>query len=942
MSVLLSKVINIFTFANGSIGTLLASNVDNLVDANEITAAGLSVIVEFLLTVLGNLVYYIAQFALGLMDFFQFVIYKFLGISLDVTTFKVLDLNNPLIRFLSNETVSKVLTTMFSIAIVLVIVFSILSIIMGEYNRAANGGEYSVKMVWSRAIRSIFGMAVFPVAFMAVIILVNALLASFSAALSNNTSTSLGGRVFATSAYNANAYRNYADNNRRIPIYIDFDDPYDNGTMDRYSKEELVEIYDAFSDTGIDLYNKFASNSFATFNEAVTYNYSNNSLTNNKDTFGTYEKFICTAEQYYVMADFIDYAMANNVTYYYKSVSDPDIEWKYVDNTIYNPENGSLTITYKDASNISNGAESYTVSYNNAYAISTPIQDALGTLGSVLSLDGTYYSMLEHLDGTINQVAWATDQVKVQLSENCYDTSKWTVGDQILLYEYYRYNYNNTFSGYSLNQLEKGVYLDAYTIECQFYRDYSDSYVTLKTYKVVIINNNYYLIEEARDAAGEIIYDSYGDPYYQIANHADTGTLLYNLSNYNKENQTEVGVHISALDSRDEATGEVTNEAWYSATYTGDAVEAPQNSFVYYMANTIGEEYTVKVEEEPGVVIEQTKYGFPDANGYMHSVDEIKAVVDIKKVGWAQKLIGDLQVLYRDLNLKQLVTTGEWLDVFNSTIDMVEGKYIASFDTSMISPIGLVLSEIFMGTVQEGDGTTLGTYKFGSKYSDAQKREIVLALVGEENYETVSFTLDYFVDMFNMLFEPLLEQIMWGQNQPLMIGDICNVQLYTYKAYLCSILLSTDSASFFLDITDELLVMYEFSYDILLTEPGDYTLAMNLLKEYLSTYVLNQNIYGYGGSNLPFSYNQDLSTMELDDLIVKLEDCREEIQNNIIVNLFEQLNRIKHYDIAVRDCLNMTMSNEEMILTRAAEKKAEEKENMSIDNQLQLNGFASV
>lgn len=80
----------------------------------------------------------------------------------------------------------------------------------------------------------------------------------------------------------------------------------------------------------------------------------------------------------------------------------------------------------------------------------------------------------------------------------------------------------------------------------------------------------------------------------------------------------------------------------------------------------------------------------------------------------------------------------------------------------------------------------------------------------------------------------------------------------------------------------------------------------------------------------------------IDDLIVKLEDYREEIQNNIIVNLFNQINQIKHYDIVVRDCLNMTMSNEEMILTRAAEKKAEEKENMSIDNQLQLNGFASV
>ena len=80
----------------------------------------------------------------------------------------------------------------------------------------------------------------------------------------------------------------------------------------------------------------------------------------------------------------------------------------------------------------------------------------------------------------------------------------------------------------------------------------------------------------------------------------------------------------------------------------------------------------------------------------------------------------------------------------------------------------------------------------------------------------------------------------------------------------------------------------------------------------------------------------------IDDLIVKLEDCREEIQNNIIVNLFDQINQIKHYDIAVRDCLNMTMSNEEMILTRAAEKKAAEEQSVSLEEQLQLHGFASV
>lgn len=79
----------------------------------------------------------------------------------------------------------------------------------------------------------------------------------------------------------------------------------------------------------------------------------------------------------------------------------------------------------------------------------------------------------------------------------------------------------------------------------------------------------------------------------------------------------------------------------------------------------------------------------------------------------------------------------------------------------------------------------------------------------------------------------------------------------------------------------------------------------------------------------------------IDDLIVKLEDYKEEIQNNIIVNLFEQINQIKNYDITVRDCLNANMSNEEMMFNNANEKKPEE-ENISMDNQLQLNGFASV
>ncbi len=51
----------------------------------------------------------------------------------------------------------------------------------------------------------------------------------------------------------------------------------------------------------------------------------------------------------------------------------------------------------------------------------------------------------------------------------------------------------------------------------------------------------------------------------------------------------------------------------------------------------------------------------------------------------------------------------------------------------------------------------------------------------------------------------------------------------------------------------------------------------------------------------------------IEDLIVKLEPCKEEIQSNIIVSLFQQINKIKSYDITVRDCLSMKKSNEEKI-----------------------------
>lgn len=65
----------------------------------------------------------------------------------------------------------------------------------------------------------------------------------------------------------------------------------------------------------------------------------------------------------------------------------------------------------------------------------------------------------------------------------------------------------------------------------------------------------------------------------------------------------------------------------------------------------------------------------------------------------------------------------------------------------------------------------------------------------------------------------------------------------------------------------------------------------------------------------------------IEDLIVKLEPYKEEIQRNIIVNLVKQINQIKMYDVTVRDCLDMTSRN---AIERSNDGNIEESDNQIV------------
>ena len=67
----------------------------------------------------------------------------------------------------------------------------------------------------------------------------------------------------------------------------------------------------------------------------------------------------------------------------------------------------------------------------------------------------------------------------------------------------------------------------------------------------------------------------------------------------------------------------------------------------------------------------------------------------------------------------------------------------------------------------------------------------------------------------------------------------------------------------------------------------------------------------------------------IEDLIVKLEPYKEEIQNNIIVNLFNQINQMKNYDVMVRDCLSMEKLGEDVDYRNQSN---QESENLNLNN----------
>ena len=138
----------------------MAANGDvvNTVEATSLAGGVLDMLVKGLINIVLKVIYTICAFLLNLIELFQFVVCQILGITVDLDDYVVLDENNPLIRMLTNEDVVAVFKIIFGVAIVLIIVFTIFSIIRAEYKYATTGNEKTTSKgrIMMRSLRSFF------------------------------------------------------------------------------------------------------------------------------------------------------------------------------------------------------------------------------------------------------------------------------------------------------------------------------------------------------------------------------------------------------------------------------------------------------------------------------------------------------------------------------------------------------------------------------------------------------------------------------------------------------------------------------------------------------------------------------------------------------------------------------------------------------------------
>ena len=180
-------------------------------------------VITHVYTLAMKIIYLVMKWTMTVIDFVYTVVRQLVGINPDSSGTSFLIEDDIIFKFLSGEYFIPLMKYMIGFCLVLLIVFTIIAIIKSEYDYTVYGKDNSKKQVFVKTLQAIFLMILVPFIAIGSIIASNALLRTLVTATSlDGKGTSIGTQIFLASSYRANAYRNYAELNKKIPITYNF------------------------------------------------------------------------------------------------------------------------------------------------------------------------------------------------------------------------------------------------------------------------------------------------------------------------------------------------------------------------------------------------------------------------------------------------------------------------------------------------------------------------------------------------------------------------------------------------------------------------------------------------------------------------------------------------------------------------------------------------
>lgn len=339
----------------GGLNTSVLSSLFKTVQTSAVTDSWLGKVIGWVLSFLVDLIYTMGKWILYFVDVIFSYIQELAGLNIDLSSIEAATSpdSDMIFNLLYNgrHLTTTIVRSLLGLSVAVIIIFTIIALIKAQYDSVKAGQAADLASVTRRTLKSLVLLVITPLIAILGIVASDVLLVSLYNATNTSNSTSLGSKIFATSAVSANVYRLYAQEGLRVPITCDFS-----------KQEEILEYYDGKEPT--DKFTEYLTSTnnaiyttYLTFNTAefITYGSINSVLNPSEEvkgaenayytiydkaipsdytsqkkdddveissTFDKYRRIQNYQEEYFVMADVVDYAMESGAIMYFKTIQE--------------------------------------------------------------------------------------------------------------------------------------------------------------------------------------------------------------------------------------------------------------------------------------------------------------------------------------------------------------------------------------------------------------------------------------------------------------------------------------------------------------------------------------------------------------------------------------------------------------------------------------------